>query len=298
MEHRRRTSARSGKTGAGGVGTAIFILLSIALIAGIIVLSPAGDFLLNHVLVPLFSCTSSDKKEDTDIVETLKHQDETTVTETPTPAPSEKIKQQIVLDETPFYILQMGAFTEQEAAQKRADEILRMGAGGVIFKEGAVFRVFAAAYTNEDALMKVQAQVRADGFEATPYIVERKALKLTLEGDKEAVRIVSDASKALGEIPTELCTIALSYDKGEIDAANLLDSIRSLDQSCSERIKEMQPIADPTVQPIKDLLNQYEENISTFLLEHDTIHTEMLSGELKRLQLELIIDYILFFDQK
>ncbi len=298
MEHKRRTSARSGKAGAHGVGTAIFVLLSIALIAGIIVLSPAGDFLLNHVLVPVFSCTSSEKKEDADIVETLKSQDQPAATESPSAAPSEKTKQQITLDETPFYILQMGAFTEKEAAAERASEILRMGAGGVVYPEGAVFRVFAAAYTDEESLMKVQAQVRADGFEATPYIVEKKALKLTLEGDKEAVQIVSDAAKALDEIPTELCSIALSYDKGSIDAEKLLGSVTDLKQKTAEILEKMQQIKDPTVQPIKDLLDQYAENISTFLLEHDTIHTEMISGELKRLQLQLIIDYILFFDQK
>lgn len=297
MEHKHHSATRSGsKSSFGGFGTVVFVILSIVLIAGIIVLSPLGNYLMEHVISPVLSCIN--EPDDKNIVSALKQQETQHVSETPSPMPSEKTHEVIVIEETPFFILQMGTFTSEDAANRHADEIRRMGAGGTVYKDGSIYRVFAAAYSDETSLKTVQSQVRSDGFEATPYITESKAIRVTLDGDKKAVDTVSEAVKIMNGLPSDLCSLCLSFDKNEIKMQNLWTELQKEQASCTEIIKEMEQINTSDIDAIKDLMQKYVKNISTFLGEHDTMDAEMISGELKNLQLSIIIDYISYFDQE
>ena len=294
MEYKRHSAAKSSYRSSKGVlGTAVFVIASIVLIAAIIVLSPLGNYLMDHVIAPLSCRTASD---DTEIVSTLKQQEEIKAAASFSPFPTEKAHKVITIEEMPFFILQMGAFTDADAAGQHADEIMRIGAGGIVFRDGSIYRVFAAAYTDESSLKKVQSQVRSDGFEATPYITESKSLRITLDGDQQAVTIVTDAVQILNEIPKELCAMCLSFDKGETDANMLYKTLEEKQSACIKAAESLDRIKSADILPIPELLNKYAKNISTFLDEHDTMNTEMISGALKHLQLSMIIDYILFFD--
>ena len=298
MEYKHRTTVRHGKSKSSGrLFTAVVIILSIVLIAGIIVFSPAGDYLFSHVFGPLFSC-SQEKKEDQNIIYALQQQDEAIAQSSPSPKATERTHQVLTIEETPFYILQMGAFLEQDAAEHHSDEIRRPGAGGTVYVDGSVYRVFAAAYLDEDSLTKVQTQVRNDGFEATPYITERKALKLTLEGDAQAVQNIEEAVERMNRLPEELSALSLAFDKGETDETKMSEELQKLLLDCKLSIEKIGTEIPESVAPIYELLKKYTEKLSTFLYGHDTMNTEMLSGELKNLQLSVLIDYILFFEQK
>ena len=293
MEHKRHSAAKpSSKAAYSGFGTAIFVIASIVLIACIIVLSPIGNYLTEHVIMPL-SCKSAN---DSDIVSALKQQDADKTAEPTTPALTEKEHKVITIEETPFFILQMGAFVNADDAARHADEIIRMGAGGAVYQDGSVYRVFAAAYTDESSLMKVQSQVRSDGFEATPYITESKSIRITLDGDQQAIKNISDATKMLNDIPRDLCSLCLSFDKGEIDDKALCNTLTEKHCEILASAKSLEQIKTTDVSSIPTLLEKYAKNISTFLDEHDTMNAEMFSGSLKHLQLSTIIDYILFFD--
>ena len=294
MEHKRHSAAKpSSRTAFGGFGTAVFVIASVVLIACIIVLSPIGNYLMEHVITPL-SCKPS--VNDADIVSALKQQD-LHPTEVPTALASPEIEHKVIMiEETPFYILQMGAFVNVDDAARHADEIMRMGAGGAVYRDGSVYRVFAAAYSDESSLKKVQSQVRSDGFEATPYITESRSLRITLDGDQQAIKYISDAVQIMSDIPNDLCSLCLLFDKGELDDKTLcakLTEKRTEILACTETLKQFKT---SDVSSIQTLLEKYAKNISTFLDEHDTMETEMISGSLKHLQLSTIIDYILFFN--
>lgn len=298
MEYKRHKPSAKNKTGNGGsVGTAVFVILTIVLIAAILVLSPIGNYLSEHLIDPFFSCggKSSDDKE---IVSALKQHELSTPVSTSKPTPDVKKQQTITIEETPFYILQMGAFASSEAANQRAEEIRRLGAGGVVFQDSKAYRVFAAAYLNEESLVKVQSQVRSDGFEATPFITGGAALKLMLEGDTKAVDTVKDAVGLLDRIPLDLSQLCLSYDKTEIGSADVLKKLYDYKTLCQTSIESLNSIQNEDIGTIRDQIGKYLENISTFLQEHDTINTDQLSGALKTLQLQCIADYILFFERK
>ncbi len=294
MEHKRHSAAKSvSRTSSGGFGAAVFIIASVILVACIVVLSPIGNYLMEHVIKPL-SCMPS--ANDTDIVSALKQQDLLITAAPRASAPVEKEHKVLTIDETPFYILQMGAFVNSDDANRHADEIMRMGAGGAVYRDGSVYRVFAAAYADESSLKKVQSQVRSDGFEATPYIIESKSLRITLDGDQQAVKYISDAAQMLNDVPKELSALCLSFDKGEIDDKALCTTLTEKRAAILLTAESLEQIKTSDISAIPTLLKKYVKNISTFLDEHDTMNTEMISGSLKHLQLSTIIDYILFFD--
>ncbi len=297
MEYKHRYNSKSGKAKfRGRLATAIVAILSILLIAAILALSPAGEYLMQKVVTPLFSGLK--EKKDVDIISALKQQDDKSQTASPTAATPQPTHRILTIEERPFFILQMGSYLEQEAANNHAEQIRLFGAGGTVLADGSVFRVFAAAYMDEQSLEKVQSQVRADGFEATPYITEKKILKITLDGDKETVETIEEAVNLINEIPSRLTEISLSYDRGEMSAKQIINEIDSILKRCKELTVSMEKIKEDSVSLILQLIQKYSENLSTFLQEHDTMSTEMLSGELKHLQLSIIIDYILFFDRK
>lgn len=298
MEHKHKIVRKSsGAQGSHGLFAALAVVLVLAAIAGVIVFSPIGKYLNDTVIGPLFSC-SEEKKEDQKIVSALSAQDKQAAEVTPSPKPAEPVHSTVTVEETPFFILQMGTFTTREDAEKHAAEIRRMGAGGYVYPEGSVFRVFAAAYTDESSLIKVQSQVRADGFEATPYLTDKKAVKLTLEGDPKAVSAMKDLIELINSIPNRLCELCLLYDKGEINGQEAADTLQKILESCKSSRSALANTANDSVEPIRNLLSGYQEKISTFLQENDMIEKKTASGELKRLQLAIIADYILFFDRK
>lgn len=299
MECKSRFSSRKRKgQSKSSAMTAFVVLISIGLVALIIAFSPLGTIITENVITPIVSCFGKNP-EDRKIVSVLDSHDEhlpDSVSSAPTENPIEKGV--FTIDATQFYILQMGVYTDSTEAKKHAEEIALIGAGGNIFQDGSVYRVFAAAYTDEDSVLKVQSQVRKDGFEATPYVTDKDGIKVTLEGNAEAIRMITEAVPLLSDVPELLSELTLKFDKEEFNDSEIIKRLNELQKKCEEQIKALESVPDQAVGPITDLLQKYKESISTFLREHDTINAGIRSCELKHLQLDSIIDYILFFDME
>ena len=148
------------------------------------------------------------------------------------------------------------------------------------------------------ALFSAKAGWIATSIEASPYITEKKLLKITLDGDSGAADIIEKSIQLLDKVPTDLSGLCIAFDKGEHSLQETCRELETLEKNCEARLKEIQTIRSATVMPILELLTDYQQKISTFLKEHDTIEEKMMSGALKRLQLSVITDYILFFDQE
>ena len=298
MEHRTNSHAYTVRMKKKNMAaTVVVVLLSIILLAGIIVLSPIGDYLMEHAIQPALSAFQKSDQKDTSIVSALKNQEQTASAlplSTPKATP---VENRLNVVELPFYILQMGAFTEQDEAQAHAEKIRAMGAAGMVYQDGAVYRVFAAAYRDQSSLEKVQSQVRIDGFEATPFITDQNSVHIILKGDQDAVKSTEDAILLLSKIPEELCDLSLALDKSEIDGDQLAQSLKELLKEIDQTIKAFDNMQQDSVTILRTVFEKYQNRVSTFLKEHDTI-SKMNAGDFKLLQIECIIDYIQLFERK
>ena len=274
--------------------TILVVLLSIVLIAGIIAFSPIGDYLMEHAVNPVISALRKPKEKDSDIVSALKSQELVTAEPTASPSP---VQNSFTIVETPFYLLQMGVYTEQEQAEEQGRKLRAMGAAGMVYADGNVYRVFAAAYRDEESLKKVQSQVRTDGFEATPFITDRNSVHLALKGEKVAVTAVEAAIALISKVPGDLSDLSLSLDKESIDGSQYKESLNVLEEQIQDVLEQFQSIDTDSIKPFQTILEKYRIRISTFLQEHDTI-SKMNSSDCKLLQIECITDYILFFEQE
>ena len=298
---RKHVHERKGtpKTSSGWF-TTVVILASVALIGVMIYLSPLGPIVQEHVIDPIASFLGN-KQKDSDIVSALKAQDEQAKTPAPTPSATPNPIQKAVqtVQQTPYYILQMGTYLDKASADEHALQLRQMGAAGYVYQDGSVYRVFAAAYTDAESLTKVQAQVRADGFEATPYITEQNAVKITLEGSDVAIQDAAKAIEFLSSVPDALCKMSLSYDRTQITDKDVDRTLQALIDQAEGILQAFQTRTQgEMLKPVLSVIQKYSDHISTFLNERDTISENEASGALKRLQIELIIDYIQFFDQK
>jgi len=298
MEYKtHRSPRRRGNKESSSFATAIIVLISIVLIALIIVFSPLGAMIQDSVIRPVFSCFGRNP-DDEKIVSALQSHDEAVPSQTPEPTEPPTEKSIITINAMPFYILQMGVYTDQNEAIKYGEEIELFGAGGNVYHDGSVYRVFAAAYLDEKSVLTVQTQIRKDGFEATPYVTDRTGIRITLNGDSDAIRIVSESIPLISSVPSSLCEMSLAFDKQETTDAAVINELGRLSETCDEKIEELQRIQSQSVKPIVGLLEKYQSSISTFLHEHGTMNMRIQSNELKHLQLSIIIDYILFFQQE
>ncbi len=300
MEHRNGTHARPYTVRMkkrNMAVTAVVVLLSIVLIAGIVTLSPLGDWLTEHVFQPVTAYLNPDKKEDQGIVSALKTQEQQPSASPTASASAIPLENSMIIAETPFYLLQMGVFTGETQAKEHADKIRAMGGGGVVYCDQTLYRVFAAAYRDEESLKKVQSQVRTDGFEATPYILEQNSVRITLKGNTEAVKATETAVELLTVIPSTLCDLSLQFDKQTLDGDVLKKNLHELNEKLNETMAAFKKLPSGSVEPLQNCLQKYADRISTFLAEHDTI-IKANAGDLKHLQIECIIDYIQFFERK
>lgn len=279
--------------------TAIVVVLSVGLIALIVYFSPLGSLIQEHIIEPIASVIQI-HHEDEAIVDALKSQDaQQTAAPTEQAAHEEPIRKNVLtVTETPFYILQMGTYLDEKSANEHALQLRTMGAGGVVLHDETIFRVFAAAYRDEESLIQVQSQVRADGFEATPYITEHDSVNITFEGEERAVEQAKSAAEFLSTIPNDLSDLCISFDRNQIDSDTVFEKLENMSDQANEILKTFSDVNNNTLQPILSIVQKYANSISTFSEEHDTISSTDLSGALKRLQIETILDYIRFFDQK
>ena len=99
-------------------------------------------------------------------------------------------------------------------------------------------------------------------------------------------------------MPSELSTICLSFDRNQISIEETVQKLNSYTDQANDILSCFGNMQNNSMEPILTVIQKYQETISTFLKERDTISAEEISGALKHLQIETIMDYIRFFDQK
>ena len=272
---------------------AILVLALIVVIALIFAFSPVGDTIRTVMVEPLMERIASIRKRQEPIQETMAQMTaEPSMEPTPTPVHTETM----TIAPKTFYILQMGQYTEESEAILVAAQNQSMGGGGYVYEDDGIYRLFAAAYTDANSLTSVQQQIRRDGYVNESYITKANTVHITFEGAPEAITIFQNAIDTMETCPIKLSNLSIAYDKGEVQAAEIVEKLQETLRDIDEHLEDLEKIDSEDIILIKGTLKNYRESISTFLLEHDSIHRDRYAGALRYLQLSLIDQYLHFFE--
>ena len=230
----------------------VFILLCCALSVFLLSTSYLGDKLVDRYITPTFArIMGRAMTPEPTAVPVLAQAHEPVASD---PEPVEKIE--FELPETSWYLLQMGAYADQES------------------------------------LLLVQQQVRSSGYENTAYSIHPDGIQVTLSGKETDAQQLRSAMETIQQVPGSLTDFALKYDANDLDLSQAIQYMHELDLSlavarhCFEGLKDTTPMAqmDAYAAWIMD-------SISTFLSKSDTMNKIECGAALKHFQIESILKY-------
>lgn len=185
----------------------------------------------------------------------------TTVPENPA-APTEKPSYdacEISLAGRSWYALQLGAFTQENAAHQLSQEFIPRGAAGYIYAQEDIFRVYAAAYPTRAEAQSVQTRLSEQG--VTTYIQPCNEPSFTLRatGTKAQLSAVQDIFTYLDALSMKFYTLSCQLDQGDLSVTEALSALASEGATCralSEALSRTFPKAVPAAaKPVQALLD-------------------------------------------
>ena len=153
------------------------------------------------------------------------------VTAAPETAP-ERASDDIALPGRTWYALQLGAFTQENAAWQLSQEFIPRGAAGFISREEDIYRVFAAAYPTRAEAQSVQTRLNEQGVTTYIQVVQEPQLTLRAAGEKQQVHAVREVLSHLDALSTQFYTLSGTLDKGEMTQHEAFSALESEGATC------------------------------------------------------------------
>lgn len=131
-----------------------------------------------------------------------------------------------------WYALQLGAFTQENAAHQLSQEFIPRGAAGYIHRQDDVYRVYAAAYPTRAEAQSVQTHLSNQG--VTTYIqpCNEAAFTLRATGTKAQLGAVKDIFTYLDALSMKFFTLSSQLDKGDMSVGEALGALSSEAATC------------------------------------------------------------------
>lgn len=131
-----------------------------------------------------------------------------------------------------WYALQLGAFTQENAAYQLSQEFVPRGAAGYVCQEADIFRVYAAAYPTRAEAQSVQTRLKEQG--VTTYIQPCNEASVTLRstGTRTQLNAVSDIFSYLDALSLKFFTLSSQLDKSELTATDAFSALMSEGTTC------------------------------------------------------------------
>lgn len=292
MDYRSRSGRLSSEQKSGSGRTIVFLIVSFAMIA-FIVFTTVGKSCASGVVEAIFG--NNKEEENEKITDALSNQEENL----PSPSPKQQVSTvNAQLPAKTFYILQMGQYTDNAAAIVQANTIKSMGAGGYVYSDGELYRVFAAAYPDEDSLKKVQDQVRSAGYDNSAYVLSVDELIVKISGEEETAEAVAKALNLNLDLIEAIYDCSISFDKSEISFSDVMAQMQEWHLELYNSASELQADEDNAQMTyVINYMKDTQNSLSTFLLIDDTISTVELSAEIKKLHIQTIVRYMDFVEE-
>ena len=177
---------------------------------------------------------------------------------TPSPAESALDECEITLSGRSWYALQLGAFTQENAAYQLSQEFIPRGAAGYVCHQGSIYRVYAAAYPTRSEAQSVQTRLSEQGVSTYIQPCGEEALTLRAAGTRKQLAVVRDIFSYLDTLSQKFFTLSSRLDKNEITAAEAFSALSSESSTCLALANTLSAAFDdhlpPAAQVLSDLL--------------------------------------------
>ena len=150
----------------------------------------------------------------------------------PPPAGEERFAREITVTGRSWYALQLGAFTQENAAHQLSQEFIPRGAAGHIRKDGGIFRVYAAAYPTRAEAQSVQKRLSEQGVTTYIQACDTPALALRASGTSMQLDAVCEVIGYLDELSVKFFTLSSQLDKGEMTVSEASGALTSEGDTC------------------------------------------------------------------
>lgn len=197
-----------------------------------------------------------------------------------------------------WYALQLGAFTQENAAHQLSQEFIPRGAAGYVCQEDDIYRVYAAAYPTRAEAQSVQTRLNEQGVATYIQPCNEESLTLRAEGTKTQLQAVSDIFSYLDALSMKFFTLSSQLDKGEITAADAISALMSESTTCRALSSTLQDSFSGALPagalPLHDLLRLIAEECES---AQNSQSAARAGAALKRCQLSVTVGLKHLFSQ-
>lgn len=138
----------------------------------------------------------------------------------------------ISLSARSWYALQLGAFTQENAAHQLSQEFIPRGAAGYVYAQEDVFRVYAAAYPTRAEAQSVQTRLNEQGVSTYIQPCNESAFTLRATGTKAQLNAIKDIFTYLDALSMKFYTLSSHLDKSEMTLSEALSALASEGATC------------------------------------------------------------------
>lgn len=159
-----------------------------------------------------------------------------------------------------LYALQLGAFTQEDAARQLAQEFSSRGAAGYVLCDGGAYRVLAAAYPTRAEAQAVQTRLNGQNISTYIHPCVQEAISLRAGGEERQVDAVEETLRYLDGLGGKLHILSASLDSRERSAPEARDALLSEGETCAGLRRNLLAAFDGTLPdslaPLERLLAQ------------------------------------------
>ncbi len=162
----------------------------------------------------------------------------------PTAAPEktqsgERETRELALSAHSWYALQLGAFTQENAARQLAQEFINRGAAGYVYHDSDAYRVLAAAYPTRAEAQSVQQRLNDQSVSTYIHPFSFAALTLRAGGEQEQVRSFSETLSYLDGLDEKLYALSTALDAREMEDGAVRAALLSEGATCQALLRTL-----------------------------------------------------------
>lgn len=271
MEYKRRRRRKVRKVSGGG-GRALLLILLLFGAVYIVSISAAGSWMSKHVVEPVVAMFTQQKKSG----ETAPSSDAQPVSLTTTG--------RIELPAFECFLLQSGAFSDEENAAEQARAIASLGGAGYVWEDGGRYRVIVSGYATEKEARDVKNALSAQGLECSVHEVHSAGeydVAVTA-GTDMTVTSLQTVLYAILSAHDDLLDVQTAFDAGNMttkDAAKAAYEIYTELENCKKESSALP-------KNISDMLDDICASVKD-LSESENLPSSEFSAKLKNTQVKI-----------